>query len=142
MVEAESYVDVNVFVYWLGKHPTLGKTAYQWIKKIENSPKDSYLTSTLTLYQTMVIIAGLTGNALKNTDLVKNFIDSITGLQGLKVVPLALRDLIEARVLMEKYELDYEDAVHLAVALRNRVKEIISNDQDFDKTSLKRIFTR
>lgn len=57
-------------------------------------------------------------------------------------MPLTLRDLVEARVLMEKYELDYEDAVHLAVALRNRVKEIISNDQDFDKTSLKRIFTR
>lgn len=70
-MEAESYVDVNVFVYWLGKHPTLGKTAYQWIKKIENSPKDSYLTSTPTLYQTMVIIAGLTGNTLKTQILLK-----------------------------------------------------------------------
>ncbi|MEM1553810.1 MAG: type II toxin-antitoxin system VapC family toxin [Thermoproteota archaeon] len=119
-----------------------GKTAYRWIEKIENSPKDSYLTSILTLYQTMVIMAGLTGNTLKNTDLVKNVIDSITGLQGLKVVPLALRDLIEARILMEKYELDYEDAVYLAVALRNKVKEIISNDQDFDRIPLKRMFTR
>jgi len=129
------YIGLENILHW-------GKTAYRWIEKIENSPKDSYLTSILTLYQTMVIMAGLTGNTLKNTDLVKNVIDSITGLQGLKVVPLALRDLIEARILMEKYELDYEDAVYLAVALRNKVKEIISNDQDFDRIPLKRMFTR
>jgi len=41
---------------------------------------------------------------------------------------------------MKEYDLDYEDALHLATALRNNVKKIISNDQDFDKTPLKRTF--
>ncbi|MCC6024602.1 MAG: PIN domain-containing protein [Thaumarchaeota archaeon] len=42
---------------------------------------------------------------------------------------------------MKEYGLDYEDALHLAVALRNKAEEIISNDQDFDRTPLKRRFS-
>jgi predicted nucleic acid-binding protein len=41
---------------------------------------------------------------------------------------------------MREYELDYEDTLHLTVALKGKAKEIISNDQDFDKTPLKRSF--
>jgi predicted nucleic acid-binding protein len=41
----------------------------------------------------------------------------------------------------KEYELDYEDAIHLAAALKSKAKEIISNDQDFDKTTIKRRFT-
>ena len=37
MVENKIYVDINVFVYWLGGHPKLGKTAYKWIREIEGS---------------------------------------------------------------------------------------------------------
>lgn len=35
MVDSLAYVDVNIFVYWLGRHQKLGKTAYNWIKRIE-----------------------------------------------------------------------------------------------------------
>jgi predicted nucleic acid-binding protein len=42
---------------------------------------------------------------------------------------------------MIEYELDYEDALHLAAALKSKAKEIIFNDQDFDKTPLKRRFS-
>lgn len=41
---------------------------------------------------------------------------------------------------MKKYDLDYEDSLHFAAALKTSVKEIVSNDEDFDKTPLKRIF--
>ncbi|MEM2153278.1 MAG: PIN domain-containing protein [Nitrososphaeria archaeon] len=41
---------------------------------------------------------------------------------------------------MGEYGLDFEDALHLASALRYNLKEIISNDLDFDQTPLKRIF--
>jgi AbrB family looped-hinge helix DNA binding protein len=37
MVDAESYIDTNVFIYWLGNHPTFGKKAHQWIKKVEEA---------------------------------------------------------------------------------------------------------
>lgn len=65
MVDPEAYIDINIFVYWLGGHPTLGRASYEWIKKIEGARRGKYITSALTLYQTMVIIAGLTGKKPK-----------------------------------------------------------------------------
>ncbi|MGB9760018.1 MAG: type II toxin-antitoxin system VapC family toxin [Thermoproteota archaeon] len=139
-MEPESYVDVNVFVYWLGNHPTFGKLAYDWIKKIESSQRGKYITSSLTLYQTLVILAGLTGKSMKDENLVRSVVDAIKNLPGLDIIPLSLDDLEKAVSLMKDYNLDYEDALHLAVALRRKAKEIISNDEDFNSMPLKRIF--
>jgi predicted nucleic acid-binding protein len=142
MVDPESYVDVNVFVYWLGKHPIFGKQAYQWVKKIEEAPRGKYATSSLTLYQTLVIIAGLTGRSLREQKLVEEIANSIINLPGLKIIPLSEKDIIQATNLMREYQLDYEDALHLATALKIKAKEMVSNDQDFDKTPLKRVFAK
>ncbi|MEM1995196.1 MAG: type II toxin-antitoxin system VapC family toxin [Nitrososphaerales archaeon] len=138
--DSEGYIDVNVFVYWLGNHPTLGRTSYEWVRKIEGASRGKYVTSALTLYQIMVIIAGLTGKNLKDQELVEEAVNSIEGLPGLRIMPLTMEDLIEAAKLMKEYSLDYEDAIHLASALKSRAKEIISNDVDFDRTPLKRRF--
>lgn len=140
MVDVATYVDVNIFVYWLGNHPSLGKTAYKWIKKIENAPKGEYATSSLTLYETLIIIAGLTGRNLKDKRLVEDVIDSMTHLKGLLIEPLKPEDLIQAVELMKKYDIDYEDSIHLTVALRKGAKKIVSNDKDFDSTQLRRTF--
>ncbi|MEM2947210.1 MAG: type II toxin-antitoxin system VapC family toxin [Candidatus Bathyarchaeia archaeon] len=139
--DPEGYIDINIFVYWLGNHPTFGRTSYEWIKKIEGASRGKYVTSALTLYETMVIIAGLTGKNLKDQELVERVVNSIEGLSGLRIIPLTIEDVMEAAKLMKEYSLDYEDAVHLAVALRSRAKEIISNDEDFDRTPLKRRFS-
>lgn len=140
MVDRESYIDINIFVYWLGNHPTFGKQAHQWIKKIEEAPRGKYATSSLTLYQTLVIMAGLTGKNLKDQKLIEEITNSITSLPGLKIIPLTEKDIIQATSLTKEYQLDYEDALHLAAALKSKAKEIISNDKDFDKTPLKRRF--
>ena len=138
MVDKSSYVDVNIFVYWLGKHPVFGEIAYEWIKKIERSPRGRYVTSSLTLYEVLVIIAGLTDKSLRDKVFVEEVINSITNLKGLVIEPLKPEDFIRALDLMEEYSLDYEDSLHLSVAVRAEAKEIISNDKDFDKTPLKR----
>ncbi|MEM3479550.1 MAG: type II toxin-antitoxin system VapC family toxin [Candidatus Bathyarchaeia archaeon] len=141
MVDPEGYIDINIFVYWLGNHPIFGRTSYEWIKKIEEAPRGKFVTSTLTLYQTAVIIAGLTGKNLKDLELIEEVVSSIKSLPGLKIAPLTLEDVTQATKLMREYNLDYEDAIHLAAALRNKAKEIISNDEDFNKTPLKRRFS-
>lgn len=140
MVDARSYVDVNIFVYWLGNHPTYGEAAYRCISRIEESPQRKYVTSSLTLYEALVIIAGLTGRSLKDKQLVGSIIDAITGLRGLVIIRLEPEDHVRAIELMEEYGLDYEDSLHLATALKTGVKEIVTNDEDFDNTPLKRIF--
>ena len=138
MVDKSSYVDVNIFVYWLGKHPVFGEIAYEWIKKIERSPRGRYVTSSLTLYEVLVIIAGLTDKSLRDKVFVEEVINSITNLKGLVIEPLRLEDFTRALDLMEEYSLDYEDSLHLSVAIKAGAKEIVSNDKDFDKTPLKR----
>jgi predicted nucleic acid-binding protein len=138
MVDNSTYVDTNIFIYWLGNHPKFGETAYNWIKKIENSPRGKYVTSSLTLYETLVIIAGLTGKSLKDKTFTEEVIHSITHIKGLTIEPLKPEDFTKAVDLMKEYNLDYEDSIHLAVALRTGVQEILSNDKDFDVAPIKR----
>jgi len=80
---AKRYVDVNVFVYWLCGHPSFGEKAKNWIEKIEK--EGNYVTSSLTLYETLVIVAGLTNKSLKDKEFVKIVFNSIMGLKGLKI---------------------------------------------------------
>jgi len=140
MVVEENYVDVNVFVYWLGAHPTLGGKAKEWIRRIEEAPKGSYITSSLTVYEVLVILAGLTGHSLGDRGFVGKVLEAIFSLHGLEVIPVLREDYSRAYELMEKYRLDLEDSIHLATALREKAAKIISNDIDFNKTPLTRIF--
>ncbi len=139
MVGKPRYLDVNIFIYWLGNHPKFGEAAYKWIKKIENSPLDEYATSSLTIYETIVIIAGLTGKNLKDKTFVEEVVNSITRIKGLTIEPLEPEDFVKALDLMNDCKLDYEDSIHLAVANRIGAKEIVSHDRDFDTTSMRRI---
>lgn len=139
MVERR-YVDVNVFVYWLSAHPIFGESARRWVNEIEKAKAGEYITSTLTIYEALVILAGLTGRSLKDEGYVGVVIEAITGLSKLAIEPLTLDDIVRAVEHMKTYNLDYEDALHLAVALRSGASKIISNDRDFDRTPLKRIF--
>jgi predicted nucleic acid-binding protein len=138
MVVTQSYVDINIFVYWLGNHPKYGETAYKWIKKFENAQRGEYVTSSLTLYETLIIIAGLSGKNLKDKEFTEDVINSMTHIKGLAIEPLKPDDFTKAVDLMETYKLDYEDSLHLAVALRVNAQEILSNDKDFDVAPIKR----
>jgi len=139
MVGRPRYVDINVFVYWLGKHPEFGEAAYDWVKRIEGSPRGEFVTSSLTLYEALVIVAGLTGKSLRDEGFVEAVVGSITRVRGLVVEPLKSEDFAKAVDLMRECGLDFEDSVHLAVALRVDAKEIVSNDRDFDVAPIKRI---
>jgi predicted nucleic acid-binding protein len=138
MVEPTRYVDVNIFVYWLGNHPNYAQIAKNWIKKIEESQRGKYITSSLTLYETTVILAGLTGRNLKDKAFVTQVITPMTAIKPLTIEPLKSGDYKRAVEIMNEEELDYEDALHLAIAERVGAQEIVSNDKDFDKTEIKR----
>ena len=137
-METTRYVDVNIFMYWLGKHPKFGEAAYKWVQKIENSHSKEYVTSSLTIYETVVVMAGLVGRNLKDHAFVEEVTNSLTRMKGLTIEPLKLEDLTGATDLMSDYKIDYEDALHLAVATRIGAQEIISNDKDFNATPIKR----
>ncbi len=132
------YLDVNIFIYWLGNHPKYSQTAREWIRKVEDSAKGEYVTSALTLYETLVIIGGLTGRNFKDKEFVSQVIAPINSIKKLRVEPLNSKDFQRAVELMAECNLDYEDALHMAVALRTGAKEMVSNDKDYDATTTKR----
>ncbi|MCL2476480.1 PIN domain-containing protein [Candidatus Bathycorpusculum sp.] len=134
------YVDVNIFVYWLSNHPVYGETAYSWIQKIIASSPREYVTSSLTIYEALYVLAGLAGKNLKNRPFVAQITTALTQLKGLTIEPLKPEDLTTATELMDSNKLDYEDALHLAVAIRTGAKEIITDDKDFNITSIKKVF--
>jgi predicted nucleic acid-binding protein len=140
VAEEKRYVDVNIFVYWLTDDPKFGEIAHQWIKNIEGSPRGKYVTSSLCLYETLVIVAGLTGKNLKDKVFIEEAIKAIRGIKGLIIEPLNPEDYVRAVDIMNDYKLDYEDSIHLAVAIRTGAQEIISNDKDFKISPIKRIF--
>jgi predicted nucleic acid-binding protein len=126
------YVDVNVFVYWLGDDPVYGDTATEIVARIEKGERA--VTSSLSLWLTHVVLSSLAERYSE-----REFIDGIKALTFLRVEPLLLEDYVKATGYMKEYRLDLEDALHLATAIRLGIHEIYSNDSDFDKTPLKRI---
>ena len=140
MVEGErKYVDVNVFVYWLTGEKKYLNRAKKWIEEIELR-RGKFYTSVLTIYEVMVIIAGLTGRNLKDKELIETILKALTSLPGLNFVNLEEKDFEKAIELMDKYHLDLEDALHLASALKVGAKTIITNDEDFERADIKRVF--
>ncbi|MCW4044525.1 MAG: PIN domain-containing protein [Candidatus Bathyarchaeota archaeon] len=92
----------------------------------------------MTIYETFIIIAGLTGKNLRDKAFTEEIITAITHIKSLVIEPLKTEDFTAAMALMDEYNLDGEDAVHLAVAIRAGAQEILSNDKDFDVTSMKK----
>ncbi|MGQ4833803.1 MAG: type II toxin-antitoxin system VapC family toxin [Candidatus Asgardarchaeia archaeon] len=134
------YVDVNVFVYWLSAHPKFGITAKKWIHAISESTPGMFLTSAISIYETTVVLAGLTNRTLKDTQLIDTILSAFSKLNGLEIIPISKETLFEAYNIMKELSLDFEDAIHLSVAIKEKADEIVSNDKDFDNSPIPRVF--
>lgn len=138
-MDEKTYLDVNVFIYWLGGHPTFGPAALRWICEVEEA-RGQFITSALTIYEALVVMGGLTGRTLKERTFAEDVLKAIIGLRGLQVEPLNVSQYSDALELMDTYGLDYEDALHLAVALQVKAQRIVTNDRDYEGTALVRVF--
>jgi len=68
------------------------------------------------------------------------FLRKLLKSKGLKIYKLTMKDRFIALQYIEKYNLDYEDAITLQSAISSGCKEIVSFDSDFDKIKeIKRI---
>ncbi len=127
------YVDVNVFFYWLTDHKEFGDVATRIIRRIETGEKA--VTSTLTMWLLHILLKETT----ENYD-PRLLVEKIRRIPFLKIVPLKLVHFEKALNLSQKYGIDFEDAIHLAVAIENGCEGIYSNDKDFDRTPTERRF--
>ncbi|NOZ77090.1 MAG: type II toxin-antitoxin system VapC family toxin [Euryarchaeota archaeon] len=128
------YVDVNVFVYWLGDHPEFGSPATKILERIDQGEKA--VTSAITPWLIHVAFE-------KEAEMGYSFqalMERLTGVMNLKFAPLDMETYWKAGALSKRHGLDLEDAIHLATALQHGANVIYSNDKDFDKGPIDRVF--
>ena len=132
------YVDTNVFVYWLTSHPVHGKVAEKLIQNIEAG--DAAITSALTLVQVDWAMRALLQAGMISKYDPRKMVESVTGIQNLRIIELKEETCRRALGHAKKYELDLEDSIHLETALEHKCSEMLSADVDFDKGPLPRRF--
>ena len=131
------FVDSNVFVYHLAADPVHGKTAKNLLEKIERGEKSA--TSTLVVTQ---VCSYLRWKGRQSV--IPLFLSLLKRLTSLDKVETHILDFEEARGIQSELNLPWsmwDDIVIAAQMKRLNLREIYSNDNDFDKIPwIKRIF--
>ena len=71
---------------------------------------------------------------------IEIFLNSLLRYKGLKIYLIKIKDRVNSLKLIEKYDIDYEDALILQSAISTNSEEIISFDKHFDKVKeIKRV---
>jgi predicted nucleic acid-binding protein len=132
-----SFVDSNVFVYHLAADPVHGRHARRLLERVENGERA--VTSTLVITQVCSYLKWK-----KKQDAIPLFLSLLKRLTSLEKVETNMLDFEEARFIQQQLSLPWsmwDDIVIAAQMRRLDVKEIYSNDADFDKIPwIKRTF--
>ena len=128
------YLDTNIFVY---PHTGDDAASKACIKLLESamSEKITACTSVLTWDEFQHALKKKFQDRKKAVELSRDFLSmpNITFFDTNKEI------IEKAQKLTEKYNIAPRDAIHAATAITNGIKEIISDDPDFDKiTEIKR----
>ncbi|WP_367883216.1 type II toxin-antitoxin system VapC family toxin [Thermococcus peptonophilus] len=117
-------MDVNVIYYILTANEEFGPRA----KELVEEHYGRMITSALTVWQ-LYILLRRAGARFKISQVLEDL--------GVKVVALT-PEIIKMAEECEK--LDFDDSIHYATMKAHRVEIILSNDRDFDKVDVKRLF--
>ncbi len=126
-MEKSLYIDANIFIFAYGNDEKLGNTCRGIIDLIINGRIIAF-TSVLTFDEFFYQIKKLKGyeKALFASHLLLN-------LKNLNFINVDLEIINYSYSLLGKYKLEPRDAIHLACALSKDIKNIATNDKDFDK---------
>lgn len=132
--ENKRFVDSNIFLYALQAHPQYGKTAKNILERIDT--EENAVTSLINIGEVCWWL-----ESHQKGDLVKEKLELIDALLFLQIESISLEDFLKAAAFKKTYNIDFNDRLSLAVMKRKQIKEIYSNDSDFDKVEwVKRIF--
>jgi hypothetical protein len=122
------YIDANVFIYKVihAEEVEKARLSKKILSKIAAGEIDA-CTASLTWDELVWVIRKLRG-----IEVAKVEGGRLLRFPNLKILNVD-GVLGEAQRIVEEYDVGPRDAIHAACALKNRVKEIISDDEDFDK---------
>jgi len=131
------FVDSNIFVYHLAADPVHGQKAKKILENIQGGEKCA--TSTLIITQVSSYLEWK-----KKPDAIPIFLSLLKHLTSLDKVETTMLDFEEARSMQSTLKLSWsmwDDIIIAAQMQRLKIKEIYSNDKDFDKIQgVKRLF--
>jgi predicted nucleic acid-binding protein len=131
------FVDSNIFVYHLAADPVHGQKAKKILENIQDGEKCA--TSTLIITQVCSYLEWK-----KKPDAISIFLSLLKHLTSLDKVETTMLDFEEAKSMQSTLKLSWsmwDDIVIAAQMQRLKIKEIYSNDKDFDKIQgVKRLF--
>jgi predicted nucleic acid-binding protein len=130
-------VDSNIFVYHLAADPVHGKKAKKILENIQDGEKCA--TSTLIITQVCSYLKWK-----KKHEAIPIFLSFLKRLTSLDKVETTVLDFEEAKSVQSALKLSWsmwDDIVIAAQMKRLKMKEIYSNDKDFDNIRwVKRLF--
>lgn len=123
-----AYVDTNVFVYPIVHTEKVreARLAKKILSKIARGELEA-CTAVLTWDELVWIVGRIEG-----AEIAREKGREFLRFPNLNFLPVD-GVLDEAQRIFEKYDLRPSDAIHVACALRNGVREIISDDRDLDQ---------
>ncbi len=121
------FVDANVFIYTLIKSP---KKDYEISKKILKRIEDGEeaIVTTVIIQE---VIDWLEYNNRKRE--IETFLTAVNSYITMIKVYVSWIDMINSLDYVKKYGLDFVDALTIEIMKKYDIREIYSNDKDFDK---------
>ena len=120
------YLDANVFLYPLLYEDDKAKACASLLKDIANKKIAAY-TSVLCWDEFVYTL-----KVEKGREIAKQEGDKFLKFPNLVFLDARKSTLFKARQLMERYNLNPRDAIHIATAILVNIKDVISDDSDFD----------
>jgi uncharacterized protein len=131
------YIDANIFIYpilYAEEQEPKVKQAKKILQRIEHCEIPAY-TSTLTWDEVVWVVRKSMGREVAISQGQK-----LLGFLNLKWIVADENIISQAQGLMNKYNLQPRDSIHVASAINKKIDAIISDDSDIDQvTEIKRI---
>lgn len=127
------FVDTNIFLYLIQGHPEFGELSKRILERIDEGEKA--VTSQINLAEVCWWL-----EKHKRGEEIEEKIRLISSILNLEIASLTLEDFLLAAKLIREYTIDFNDCLSLAIMKRMEIDTIYSNDTDFDKTGVKRVF--
>jgi predicted nucleic acid-binding protein len=120
------FVDANVFIYVLVKSPKKDyETSEGILKRIENGEEAA---TSLAIIQE--VVDWLEYNNRKKE--IRSFLTAANSYLTMDKFSITWDDMLSALADMDEHNLDYVDALTLQAMKKNGIREIYTNDRDFD----------
>lgn len=126
------YIDSNIFLYPVIYDESFmieAKRARDFLLKIALGEVDAY-TSTLAWDEVNWVIRRIFG---VDFSIVEG--KRLLSFPNLKFLGVRKATILKAQEIMEKYRLRPRDAIHVSVALENKISTLVSFDKNFDLVS-------